>query len=465
MAKTSIHIEPCKTAVSELHNTRAKALDYVRPELSSQNAQWVNESIAGALSRIQAEYQKNVGQRMQAKASPIKEGVIVLDPNESNKVLMSRLQDFSSRIKEKFGIKTIQTYIHRDEGHIDEKGEWKENCHAHMVFDWTNDKGKSLRLNSKVDFPQIQTILAECLHMERGESSDVKHLNSIQYKLQEEQKRLVSKKSESLDISRNIETQTTELEALKTKKNITNKDVQSLEQERIDLQTSIKILRREKDALTKETTPLKTSFLQKVEIATNNLKEMGLSALSASEKDSIITKLQIERDNAKAEFSALREKFPYAVEEKNSHLNQEIQDLKKEVKEFDVLLKTFMITQKERDELKESVKTLKERNSLLSEILPPLPKKLLEIGFALKQVVDLVKGKAKTILNPNQELRLNSHIYAARGGEEAELIEFTNKSGKTAHTIEIDGKNLVSEAKRQSEEKEKQESKKKGRGI
>lgn len=458
MAKTSIHIEPCKTAVSELHNTRAKALDYVRPELRSQNAQWVNESIAGALSRIQAEYQKNVGQRMQAKASPIKEGVIVLDPNESNKVLMSRLQDFSSRIKEKFGIKTIQTYIHRDEGHIDENGEWKENCHAHMVFDWTNDKGKSLRLNSKIDFPQIQTILAECLHMERGESSDVKHLNSIQYKLQEEQKRLVS-------ISRNIETQTTELEDLKTQKNITNKDVQSLEQEKIDLQTSINILRREKEVLIKETTPLKTSFLQKVEIATNNLKERGLSALSASEKDSIITKLQIDRDNAKAEASALREKFPYAVEENNAHLNQEIQDLKKEVKEFDVLLETFMITQKERDELKESVKTLKERNSLLSEILPSLPKKLLEIGFALKQVVDLVKGKAKTILNPNQELRLNSHIYTARGGEEAELIEFTNKSGKTAHMIEIDGKNLVSEAKRQSEEKEKQESKKKGRGI
>jgi len=458
MAKTSIHIEPCKTAVSELHNTRAKALDYVHPELRSQNAQWVNESIAGALSRIQAEYQKNVGQRMQAKASPIKEGVIVLAPNESNKVLMSRLQDFSSRIKEKFGIKTIQTYIHRDEGHIDENGEWKENCHAHMVFDWTNDKGKSLRLNSKIDFPQIQTILAECLHMERGESSDVKHLNSIQYKLQEEQKRLVS-------ISRNIETQTTELEDLKTQKNITNKDVQSLEQEKIDLQTSINILRREKEVLIKETTPLKTSFLQKVEIATNNLKERGLSALSASEKDSIITKLQIDRDNAKAEASALREKFPYAVEEKNAHLNQEIQDLKKEVKEFDVLLETFMITQKERDELKKSVKTLKERNSLLSEILPPLPKKLLEIGFALKQVVDLVKGKAKTILNPNQELRLNSHIYTARGGEEAELIEFTNKSGKTAHMIEIDGKNLVSEAKRQSEEKEKQESKKKGRGI
>ncbi len=242
MAKTSIHIEPCKTAVSELHNTRAKALDYVHPELRSQNAQWVNESIAGALSRIQAEYQKNVGQRMQAKASPIKEGVIVLAPNESNKVLMSRLQDFSSRIKEKFGIKTIQTYIHRDEGHIDENGEWKENCHAHMVFDWTNDKGKSLRLNSKIDFPQIQTILAECLHMERGESSDVKHLNSIQYKLQEEQKRLVS-------ISRNIETQTTELEDLKTQKNITNKDVQSLEQEKIDLQTSINILRREKEVL------------------------------------------------------------------------------------------------------------------------------------------------------------------------------------------------------------------------
>lgn len=59
---------------------------------------------------------------------------------------------------------------------------WKPNYHAHMIFDWTDgETGRTRKLN-KQDMAEMQTILAECLGMERGISSDRKHLSAIQYK-------------------------------------------------------------------------------------------------------------------------------------------------------------------------------------------------------------------------------------------------------------------------------------------
>lgn len=51
-------------------------------------------------------------------------------------------------------------------------------------FDWTDGHtGKTAKLN-KHDMAEIQTITAECLNMERGVSSDRKHLSAMQYKNQ-----------------------------------------------------------------------------------------------------------------------------------------------------------------------------------------------------------------------------------------------------------------------------------------
>lgn len=59
-----------------------------------------------------------------------------------------------------------------------------------MIFDWTEQFGKSLKLK-KQDLTEMQTMLAECLNMDRGVSSDRKHLNSIQYKAMKEAERVM----------------------------------------------------------------------------------------------------------------------------------------------------------------------------------------------------------------------------------------------------------------------------------
>ena len=113
---------------------------------------------------------------MQSKMVPLREGVVVIDNNTT----MEQFKQLATAMEEKFGIKTIQIHIHRDEGHKGSE-EWKPNLHAHMAFDWTQPNGKSLSLN-KSQMSQLQTLVADVLGMERGVSSDVKHLNAIQYK-------------------------------------------------------------------------------------------------------------------------------------------------------------------------------------------------------------------------------------------------------------------------------------------
>jgi hypothetical protein len=160
-----------------------KELDYVIKELTPNNEHWVDPRYAGkTLSDIRKEiaerYQATVGQKMQAKAAPIREAAVVIKPDTT----MADLQLLAKQLEKEFGIKCIQIHIHRDEGFNKTNPDpSKLNLHAHFVADWTHDDGTSLRLG-RPDTSRMQTVAAECLKMERGSSSNVKHLNAIQYK-------------------------------------------------------------------------------------------------------------------------------------------------------------------------------------------------------------------------------------------------------------------------------------------
>ena len=180
--KTCIHFDPVKPGC-EIHNWRLKELDYVIKELTPNNEHWVDPRYEGkTLSDIRKEiaerYQATVGQKMQAKAAPIREAAVVIKPDTT----MADLQLLAKQLEKEFGIKCIQIHIHRDEGFSKTNPDpSKLNLHAHFVADWTHDDGTSLRLG-RPDTSRMQTVAAECLKMERGSSSNVKHLNAIQYK-------------------------------------------------------------------------------------------------------------------------------------------------------------------------------------------------------------------------------------------------------------------------------------------
>lgn len=195
MSKTSIHIEPCKIGSSEQHNQRLKHLDYVRPDLSHQNEMWVGVAdLPAHLDNLKTLVKDKTRRSMQAKATPIREGVIVIKQDTT----IAQLRGLADAIEQRWGIKTLQIYTHKDEGHTDSDGSWKPNLHAHIVFDWVNhDTGKSIKL-SKQDMAEMQTMVADCLEMVRGESSDIKHLGAIQYKTQAEEQHLRTLKEKTM---------------------------------------------------------------------------------------------------------------------------------------------------------------------------------------------------------------------------------------------------------------------------
>jgi predicted nucleic acid-binding Zn-ribbon protein len=206
MAKTSINIQPIKGG-SEVHNTREKELDYVNKELTPLNENYSEDTVSARMEQIKENYQQTTGQAMQKKATPIREGVIVIDKDTT----MEQLKCFSKQCEQEFGIKAFQIHIHRDEGYRNAQ-EWKPNLHAHVVFDWTKENGKSIKLDRQ-DMSRMQTILSESLQMERGISSDKEHLSAIQYKTEALQEQLSSLENQAEIVRQQISN-------LQTKENV-----------------------------------------------------------------------------------------------------------------------------------------------------------------------------------------------------------------------------------------------------
>ena len=179
MAQTSIHFQGVQGG-SEEHNKRLKKLDYVHHELSSQNDYWQSDSQEARLAFVTHNAKAKTGRKMQAKATPIREAVVVIREDTT----MDDLKNLSKRLNDRFGIDVFQIAIHKDEGYKKSKDDIKLNLHAHLVADWTDhETGKSLKLNRQ-DMAEMQTICAEVLAMERGKSSDKKHLTAMQFKEQ-----------------------------------------------------------------------------------------------------------------------------------------------------------------------------------------------------------------------------------------------------------------------------------------
>lgn len=192
MAQTSIHFQAVKGG-SEEHNKRTKKLDYVHHELSSQNDYWQSDTQEARLAFVTQNAKAKTGRKMQAKATPIREAVVVIEDTTT----MDDLKKLAKRFSDRFGIDVFQIAIHKDEGYKKSKDSIKLNLHAHLVADWTDhESGKSLKLNRN-DMAEMQTICAEVLGMERGKSSEKQHLSAIQYKIAAEEQRAEAIKSKT----------------------------------------------------------------------------------------------------------------------------------------------------------------------------------------------------------------------------------------------------------------------------
>ena len=327
--KTSINIKPCNIGSSSPHNRRSaeylanirKEKLYIRTDLMAKNEAWVapelgDTSLADRYKQIAAMVKEKTGRAMQTKdwervnkktgkvtmvrgSTPLKEGVAVIKEDTT----MQQLQNFCEVCKQRWGITALQIFIHRDEGHYINPGDtatWKPNLHAHIVWDWMNhDTGKSCKLDEKA-MSEMQTLLAECLEMERGTSKKLtgkEHLERNDYilaKQKQEAEQVKAEREAALAAKKKAEAERLTIEG------------ENKEKEQYGLSLDNEIADKEKQ-LKDERKAKMDSILDSV----GSIVGVGKSAA-------------VEKENAKlkAENERIRKAFPNAVKNKVEELTK-----------------------------------------------------------------------------------------------------------------------------------------------
>lgn len=196
MAQTSVHIKAAKSGALE-HNERTRKLDHVRADLTPNNQNWHASGYSGnadLLAEIKADYQQAHGKKLHAKATPVREGVVVIQKDTT----MAQLRAAARRCEEEFGIQVQAISMHMDEGHYQEgptplqNGPWVGNYHAHITWSWYNWQTHTTCKLNRDDIAAMQTIFAQELNMERGIPSTKKGLSAIQFKVKKKQEQLAA---------------------------------------------------------------------------------------------------------------------------------------------------------------------------------------------------------------------------------------------------------------------------------
>ena len=327
--KTSINIKPCNIGSSEAHNRRtAEYLAnirsekfYIRTDLMAGNETWVSpdfgeDTLTDRYNQIAAMVKEKTGRAMQTKdrervnkktgkvtivrgSTPLKEGVVVIKDDTT----MEQLRHFCEVCKQRWGITALQVFIHRDEGHYGIPGDnatWKPNLHAHIVWDWMNhETGKSCKLDEKA-MSEMQTVLAECLDMERGISKEItgkKHLERNDFILAKQKQEAEQAKAEKEAALAAKEEAEKERQTIEGENKAKEQYRQSLDSEIADKERQLKDKRKAK----------MDSILDSV----SSLVGVGKSAT-------------VEKENAKlkAENERIKKSFPDAVKNKVEELTK-----------------------------------------------------------------------------------------------------------------------------------------------
>ena len=344
MAKTSVHFQPCKE-ISEIHNYRKKKLDYVRTQLTNKNENWMwdsSKSLADRREEIRKLVKEKTGRKMQSKAVPLHEAVVVID----NRTTMDDLKKLGKIYQQRFGIECIHISIHRDEGHwINKNGEdvglkptdnptqeqiiegvkWKPNLHAHMVFDWYNhDNGKSWK-TSKQDARDMQTIAAEVLSMGRGQESTKQHLDGLSYKL--------AQKIEETEV------QEIYIKNLQMKANILREQIGDNQEELDEINRQKEEAERRKNAAIKQAEELKeqlklgSDWLKEQQVRTEEVKQSLAKELKQLEKTNLslsegLDRLSIINTEVNKQ-KAVREQINAEIRELDTRIEERKEELKK----------------------------------------------------------------------------------------------------------------------------------------
>jgi len=188
-AKSSFNIDFTKSG-SFWHNFRRGFLAKdIRPDLSFQNEYTCSFEEARRLAKqmkIDADiaYLRRRGQKPRYDPEKIYWSAEV---NAREWHTVEDLKRAAAVIEKEMGYRLIYGCLHKDEGHLNDDGEWVMNCHFHLEFISLDENGISQHRKtfSPSLMSKIQTEIAKTLGMERGVSKEItgrEHLTPKQYK-------------------------------------------------------------------------------------------------------------------------------------------------------------------------------------------------------------------------------------------------------------------------------------------
>ena len=183
MAKSSINFAKAKSH-SEDHNLRKDEPSYLLPkEHRLKNEFWQHEKKETELFSESASKQKT-GRKPKFENSRWE---AIVNFNKSH--TLGDLQKVATHIENKFNVTCSSIAMHKDEGHINERGIVEYNLHAHVNFITHKDGKQNWRKEfvKPKDLRELQTEVAELMGMERGTDkriSKTQRLEHTQFKQQ-----------------------------------------------------------------------------------------------------------------------------------------------------------------------------------------------------------------------------------------------------------------------------------------
>ena len=190
MAKASINFQ--KTQANSVdETTRNFEADYLLPkEHRLENELWNCGKSDSQVFQEELAKAERKGGRVPKEENSLWEGVLNLNQHHT----LEDAQRVAKHIEEKFNVICTRIAVHRDEGHINERGIVQYNIHAHLNFvTYKDGKQNWRRENVKDGFIQLQTDIAQMLDMERGKSRK----ETLAVHLPPKQQRIVAKEREA----------------------------------------------------------------------------------------------------------------------------------------------------------------------------------------------------------------------------------------------------------------------------
>lgn len=378
---------------------------YLRTELTHSNEEWVSDDMK-KYSGLQEYYdmikvmvKEKTGRAMQEKprerknpktgkiktiqgSTPIREDCINIEEDTTWKEIF----EYVRLCNEQWGLKALQIFIHRDEGHWDDpkaKTGWKPNPHAHIIWDWMDhETGKSIKLNDK-DTSKMQDFVAQALGMERGVSKEVtgaEHLERNDYILAKQKSEMkaneATKEEQKAEIERKAEIDEELSDSIRKKQD----EIFDLDETRKKKKTDVIRLEIEKNQKTNQLKNLNEQCEDLVEHL-GNLEEQR------KEKVENLGDLDEQCKHKADEYNELDEKYRQKVKDINNAKGNQVLD------RFGDLIGVGKTA-----EIRKDNKALQERNKALENEIEGYRKHDVDVRKRESQIPQIVSAEVKKLL-------------------------------------------------------------------